>query len=99
MVKSTVENLNPTRVKLTIEVSSEELEPKIKAAYTSIAQQVQVPGFRKGKVPAPIIDQRIGREYVIQQAINDNLQEFYQAGLAEAGITPLFRTPRPMRVS
>ena len=91
MVKSTVENLNPTRVKLTIEVSSEELEPKIKAAYTSIAQQVQVPGFRKGKVPAPIIDQRIGREYVIQQAINDNLQEFYQAGLAEAGITPLSR--------
>ena len=91
MVKSTVENLNPTRVKLTIEVSSEELEPKIKAAYTSIAQQVQVPGFRKGKVPAPIIDQRIGREYVIQQAINDNLQEFYQAGLADAEISPLSR--------
>lgn len=91
MVKSTVENLNPTRVKLTIEVSSEELEPKIKAAYTSIAQQVQVPGFRKGKVPAPIIDQRVGREYVIQQAINDNLQEFYQAGLADAEISPLSR--------
>ncbi len=91
MVKSTVENLNPTRVKLTVEVSSEELEPKIKAAYTSIAQQVQVPGFRKGKVPAPIIDQRIGREYVIQQAINDNLQEFYQAGLADAEISPLSR--------
>ncbi len=91
MVKSTVENLNPTRVKLTVEVSSEELEPKIKAAYTSIAQQVQVPGFRKGKVPAPIIDQRIGREYVIQQAINDNLNEFYQAGIADAEITPLSR--------
>ena len=91
MVTSTVENLNPTRVKLTVEVSSEELEPKIKAAYKSIAQQVQIPGFRKGKVPAPIIDQRVGREYVIQQAINDNLNEFYQAGLTEAEITPLSR--------
>ncbi|MDR8019548.1 trigger factor [Nesterenkonia aerolata] len=91
MVKSTVENLNPTRVKLTVEVSAEELEPKIKAAYKSIAEQVQVPGFRKGKVPAPIIDQRIGREYVIQTAINDGLQEFYQQGLAEAEVEPLSR--------
>lgn len=91
MVKSTVEELNPTRVKLTVEVSGEELEPKIKDAYKSIAQQVQIPGFRKGKVPAAIIDQRVGREYVVQQAINDGLQEFYQAGLAEAEITPLSR--------
>ncbi|GAA4831229.1 trigger factor [Garicola koreensis] len=91
MVKSTVEELNPTRVKLTVEVSGEELEPKIKDAYKTIAQQVQVPGFRKGKVPAAIIDQRLGREQVIQQAINDGLQEFYQAGLADADITPLSR--------
>ncbi|WP_044492857.1 trigger factor [Nesterenkonia massiliensis] len=91
MVKSTVEELNPTRVKLTVEVSSEELEPKIKAAYQSVAQQVQVPGFRKGKVPAAIIDQRVGREFVIQQAINDGLQEFYQAGLADAELIPLSR--------
>ncbi|WP_147107644.1 trigger factor [Nesterenkonia populi] len=89
MVKSTVEELNPTRVKLTVEVSSEELEPKIKAAYKSIAEQVQVPGFRKGKVPAAIIDQRIGREYVVQQAINDGLQDFYRAGLEDAEVTPL----------
>ncbi|MDZ5078592.1 trigger factor [Nesterenkonia sp. HG001] len=91
MVKSTVENLNPTRVKLTVEVTSEELEPKIKAAYRSIAEQVQIPGFRKGKVPAPIIDQRVGREYVVQTAINDGLNEFYQQGLAEAEISPLSR--------
>lgn len=91
MVKSTVENLNPTRVKLTVEVTSEELEPKIKAAYKSIAEQVQVPGFRKGKVPAAIIDQRVGREYVMQQAINDGLNDFYQQGLAEADLAPLSR--------
>lgn len=91
MVTSTVEELSPTRVKLTVEVSSEELEPKIKAAYKSIAQQVQIPGFRKGKVPAAIIDQRVGREFVIQQAINDGLQEFYQAGVSEADITPMSR--------
>lgn len=89
MVKSTVEELNPTRVKLTVEVSGEELEPKIKDAYKTIAQQVQVPGFRKGKVPAAIIDQRLGRDQVIQQAINDGLQEFYRAGVADADITPL----------
>ncbi|GAA3287935.1 trigger factor [Nesterenkonia halobia] len=91
MVKSTVENLNPTRVKLTVEVSSEELEPKIQAAYKSIAEQVQIPGFRKGKVPAPIIDQRVGRGYVLQTAINDGLNEFYQQGLAETEISPLSR--------
>ena len=91
MVTSTVENLNPTRVKLTVEVPAEELEPKIKAAYKSIAEQVQVPGFRKGKVPAAIIDQRVGRDYVIQQAINDGLNEFYQQGLAEAEVSPLSR--------
>ena len=58
MVNSTVEKLSPTRVKLHITVSPDELKPSIKHAYEHIAQDLQIPGFRKGKVPAPCIDQR-----------------------------------------
>ncbi len=76
-VKSAVENLNPTRVKLTVEVPFEELKPSLDAAYRSIGQQVQIPGFRKGKVPARIIDQRVGRGAVLQEAVNEALPQFY----------------------
>ncbi|MFK4790184.1 trigger factor [Microbacterium sp. ZW T5_56] len=78
MVKSTVEKLSPTRVKLHITVTPEELQPSIKHAYEHIAQDVQIPGFRKGKVPAPIIDQRIGRGAVIEHAVNEGLDTFYR---------------------
>ncbi|MCD2497212.1 MULTISPECIES: trigger factor [Microbacterium] len=78
MVKSTVEKLSPTRVKLHITVTPEELQPSIKHAYEHIAQDVQIPGFRKGKVPAPIIDQRIGRGAVIEHAVNEGLDSFYR---------------------
>ena len=61
MVTSTVEKLGPTRVKLHITVTPDELKPSITHAYEHIAQDIQIPGFRKGKVPAPIIDQRVGR--------------------------------------
>ena len=64
-MKSAVETLDATTVKLTVEVSSEELKPSIDHAYQHIGSQVQVPGFRKGKVPARIIDQRVGRPAVI----------------------------------
>lgn len=91
MVKSTTENLSPTRVKLEIEVPYEELKPRIDVAYKSIANQVQIPGFRKGKVPPRLIDQRFGRGLVIEQAVNDNLDSFFQQGLREAEVVPLSR--------
>jgi trigger factor len=90
-VKSAVENLSPTRVKLNVEVPFEELKPSIDAAYKTIASQVQVPGFRKGKVPNKLIDQRVGRGYVIETAINEGLNGFYQNAVQEAGIQPLSR--------
>jgi trigger factor len=90
-VKSAVENLSPTRVKLNVEVPFEELKPSIDAAYKTIATQVQVPGFRKGKVPNKLIDQRVGRGYVIETAINEGLNGFYQDAVQEAGIQPLSR--------
>lgn len=82
MVNSTVEKLSPTRVKLHITVSPEELKPSIAHAYEHIAQDVQIPGFRKGKVPAPIIDQRIGRVAVLEHAVSEGLDGFYRDAVA-----------------
>ncbi|MER2134682.1 MAG: trigger factor [Arthrobacter sp.] len=90
-MKSAVENLTPTRVKLNVEVPLEELKPSIDEAYKTIATQVQVPGFRKGKVPNKLIDQRVGRGYVLETAINEGLNGFYQAAVQETGIRPLSR--------
>ena len=78
MVTSTVEKLSPTRVKLLLSITPDELKPSIAHAYEHIAKDVQIPGFRKGKVPAPIIDQRIGRGAVLEHAVNDGLDRFYR---------------------
>ncbi|GAA3022714.1 trigger factor [Microbacterium dextranolyticum] len=78
MVTSTVEKLTPTRVKLHISVTPEDLKPAIAHAYEHIAQDIQIPGFRKGKVPAPIIDQRVGRGAVIEHAVSEGLDGFYR---------------------
>ena len=88
-MKSAVETLDATTVKLTVEVTSEELKPSIEHAYQHIGSQVQVPGFRKGKVPARIIDQRVGRAAVIEHAVNDGMAGFYRQAVAEADIRPL----------
>jgi len=82
-VKSTVENLNPTRVKLTIEVPFDEMGESIDAAYKRISSQVNVPGFRKGKVPSQIIDQRVGRGAVLEEAVNEILPAAYESAVAE----------------
>jgi len=82
MVTSTVETLSPTRVKLHITVSPDELKPSIAHAYEHIAQDVQIPGFRKGKVPAPIIDQRVGRGAVIEHAVSEGLDTFYREAVS-----------------
>ena len=91
MVQSTVENLAPTRVKLEVEVPFEELKPRIDATYKSLADQIQVPGFRKGKVPPRLIDQRVGRGFVIENAVNENLDAFFQEALRDNDLAPLTR--------
>lgn len=88
-MKSAVETLNPTRVKLTVEVPFDELEPSLKAAYKAIGEQVNVPGFRKGKVPPRIIDQRLGRGAVLQEAVNDALPKFYAEAAQANDVRPL----------
>jgi trigger factor len=88
-VKSAVETLDPTKVKLTVEVEYDELKPSIEHAYQHIAEQVNIPGFRKGKVPPRIIDQRVGRAAVLEHAVNDGLSGFYRQAVSEAGLRPL----------
>jgi trigger factor len=90
-VKTTVEKLNPTRVKLTIAVTPDELKPSVDHAYGHIAESINIPGFRKGKVPPPIIDQRVGRGEVLQHAVNDGLDKFYRQAVTEEKIRPLGR--------
>lgn len=76
-MKSDVEKLSPTRVKLSIDVPFNELKPHIDGAYKTLAQKISIPGFRKGKVPAAMIDQRVGRGAVLDEAINAALPTFY----------------------
>ncbi|MGQ0629556.1 MAG: trigger factor [Sporichthyaceae bacterium] len=75
-MKSAVETLNPTRVRFTVEVDFDELKPSLDAAYKKIGSSVNVPGFRKGKVPPRIIDQRFGRGTVLDEAVNEALPRF-----------------------
>jgi trigger factor len=88
-VKSAVETLNPTRARLTIEVEFEELKPSLDAAYQRIAKQVNIPGFRKGKVPPPVIDRQVGRGAVLDEAINDALPKLYVQALEDNDLQPL----------
>jgi trigger factor len=90
-VKTEVEKLSPTRVKLTVALPFDELKPAVEAATKKIADQVQIPGFRKGKVPTRLVEQRFGRPAIMQEAVNDALPEYYQQAAAEAEIRPLGR--------
>jgi trigger factor len=82
-VKTDVEELTPTRVKLTIEVPFEELKPDLDNAYREVARQVRVPGFRPGRTPPRVIDQRVGRVAVLEQAVQDALPKLYGKALEE----------------
>ena len=88
-MKSAVETLSPTQAKLTVEVPFEELKPSLDAAYKKIAQQINVPGFRKGKVPPMVIDRQVGRAAVLDEAINNALPQLYVQALQEADLQPL----------
>ncbi|PZG53001.1 trigger factor [Spongiactinospora gelatinilytica] len=88
-MKTAVEELSPTRVKLTVEVPFEELGESMQAAYKKVAQQVRVPGFRPGKVPARIIEQRFGRAVVLEETLNDAVPKLYGQAVDESDIFPV----------
>lgn len=86
---STVEQLSPTRVKITVEVPFAELKPSMDKAYREIAKSVNIPGFRRGKVPPLVIDQRFGRGAIIQEALNDALPRLYGQAVSDNHLAPL----------
>jgi trigger factor len=88
-VKTDVETLSPTRVRLSVEIPFDELQPSVDSAYKKIAAQVTIPGFRKGKVPAQIIDQRVGRGAVLDEAVNEALPKAYTDAVTEQDIKVL----------
>ena len=88
-MKTAVEELSPTRVRLSVEVSFEELKPSLDKAYREVSKQVRIPGFRPGRVPPRVIDMRIGRGAVLTEAVNDALPEFYGKAVEEAELRPL----------
>lgn len=88
-MKTAVEELSPTRVRLSVEVSFEELKPSLDKAYREVSKQARIPGFRPGKVPPRVIDMRIGRGVVLTEAVNDALPGFYSQAVEEAEVLPL----------
>jgi trigger factor len=88
-VKSTVETLGPTRVRLAVEVPFDELKPSFDAAYKKIGAQIRIPGFRPGKAPARVIDQRVGRAAVLEEAVNTALPKAYGDAVRESGVRAL----------
>ena len=82
-MKTDVEELSPTRVRLTVEVPFEELKPNLDHAYREVGRQVRVPGFRPGRVPPRVIDQRVGRGAVLEHAVNDAVPELYGKAMQE----------------
>ena len=88
-MKSTAENLSPTRVRLAVEVPWADLQPSLDAAYKKIGSQVRIPGFRPGKVPARIIDQRVGRGAVLEEAVNAALPGVYSEAAREHELRPI----------
>jgi trigger factor len=90
-MKAVKEALGPTRVKLTVEVAFTELEPSLKAAYRKVGSQVKVQGFRPGKVPPRILDQRVGRGVILDEAVQEALPRFYSQAATENELEPVGR--------
>ena len=88
-MKTDVEELSPTRVRLSVEVPFDELKPSLDKAYREVGRQVRIPGFRPGRVPPPVIDRRVGRDVVLSQAVNDAMPELYAKAVEEGDVSAL----------
>ncbi len=88
-MKSTVEQLSPTRVRINVEVPFTELEPDFDRAYKEMAKTVRLPGFRPGKAPAKLLEARVGRETMLDQVVNEALPSRYGQAVTESDVRPL----------
>lgn len=89
VVKTDIEELSPTRVRLTVEVPFDELKTSLDHAYREVGRQVRIPGFRPGHVPRQVLDQRVGRGAVLEHAINEAMPELYLKAVREAKVPAL----------
>jgi trigger factor len=88
-VKSTVEQLSPTRVRINVEVPFKELQPDFERAYKELAKQVRLPGFRPGKAPAKLLEARVGKEAILDQVVNEALPSRYGQAVTDSDVRPL----------
>ena len=88
-MKSTVEKLSPTRVRINVEVPFTELEPEIDKAFKQLAKQIRLPGFRPGKAPRKLLEARVGRGAVLEQVVNDALPGRYSEAITAESLQPL----------
>jgi trigger factor len=88
-VTTKVTELSDSRVRLDAEVPGEEVESRVQRAAREIGSEMRIPGFRKGKVPGPMVIQRMGREAVLEQAVRDSLPEWYEEALMRSGVTSI----------
>ncbi|WP_054952049.1 trigger factor [Flaviflexus massiliensis] len=88
-MKSNVEQLEPTRVKITLDLEWAELKPAVDTATKHMSQQVNIPGFRRGKVPTRVLENHLGRGAIIEHAVNDSLDSYYQQAIAENELSPI----------
>lgn len=88
-VKSTVEKLSPTRVRINVEVPFTELEPEFDRAFKQLAKQVRLPGFRPGKAPRKLLEARVGREAMLDQVVSEALPGRYSEAVTSSEVSPL----------
>ncbi len=88
-VKTTVTELSDSRVRVQVEVPAEEIAERVERKARALARDLKLPGFRRGKVPAPLVIQRIGRETVLEEAVRDTLSSWYSDAIVVAGIVPV----------
>src|SRR5437763_15962260 len=88
-LKTTVTELPESRVRVAVEVPPEEVERRIHQAARELGSRLRIPGFRRGKVPPPVVIRRLGREALVEDAVREGLPRWYQDAVDEAGIAPV----------
>lgn len=88
-MKTTVNELPDSRAEVEVEVAADDVDRTVNRAARSLARDMRMPGFRKGKAPPSLVIQRIGRGAVLEQAVRDSLPEWYEQALFESGINPV----------
>jgi len=88
-VKTSVKELADSRVRVDVDVEASDVDRRLERTARGLGSELRVPGFRKGKVPAAVVMQRVGREAVMEEALREALPEWYERALLDAGITPV----------